>query len=409
MSVASRSLLLALFLTFLAVPGYGFVAAKCQGFGGAAFEITVDVAGPKPINEITWHSTAVTAVYQGEGPVTITVTATYTPADPDWNGAVLFTAGDSGNGFVTFTHESGFGYATSTGTVDLDQYNYPYVEAYITGTAYAEDNSCSPYTRLFLYKNRVMSIPTGDAQGILWGQGCCTVTLLGITLTPADNDWGVTSTYFHIPGETIRPTAYGFVADPSSATTDDLGRAVFSFLPNGNTPSETVPPNLTPMSIAPDDPSRTASSWFMSTCTGSAIPTDEVTFETGKGEVSQPQRVAVPYAYIVEKSGDVRVRNTFSGEWMIAAAQCPMAREDLLFLGPKDPQTYTDPFVRLAFLDRSTGAVTGYFTKSEANLTIKLGDYVETEGYYFVVTDVRNIGWDISANPIEWGKSAITY
>ena len=408
MSVASPSLLFSLALAFLAFPGHAFVAATCQGFGGAAFEINVEVSGPKLINLIEVHSTARTAVYQGEGPVTITVTVTYTPAEPDWNGAVLFTAADSGNGFVTFTHESGFGYATSTGTVDLDQYNYPYVEAYITGTAYAEENSCAPYTRLFLYKNRVMSIPTGDAQGTLWGQGGVTVTLLGITLTPADTAWGATSTYFQIPGETIRPAANGFVADPSSATTDDLGRAVFSFLPTGNTPSETTPPSLTPMS-AGDDPPRTASFWFMSPCTGSAIPTDEVTFETGKGEVSQPRRVAVPYAYIVEKSGDVRVKNSLSGEWMIAEAQCPMAREDILFLGPKDTQTYVDPFVRLAFLDRSTGAITGYFTKSAANLTIKLGDYVETEGYHFIVTDVRDLGYEISANPIEWGKSAITY
>lgn len=405
MPVALRSLLLALVLALFAIPALSYVAVAKDGF-----EITVDVSGPKPINELQWESTAVTAVYQGAGTVTITVTATYTSTDPEWDGSVSFSVADGGNGFVTFTtEESGFGWVTRTGTVDLDQYNYPYLDVYLTGSAAAEYKTCGLITQIWLYKDRVLSIPTGDGSGTLWSSTGITVTLLGIRLTPAYSGWGVTSEYFHVPGETVHANANGFVADPPNVTTDELGKAHFYFLPTEAAYAGVSPPGLAPMSSGPDDPSRSASSWFMSPCTGSPIPTDEVTFGTGKGDITQPRRVVVPYASIAEVSGDVRVRNSLSGEWMIATTNCPMAREDTLFLGPKDTQTYVDPSVTVQFFDSSTGVTTGYFTKTAANLTIKLGDFVETEDYYFVVTDVSNLAYDVSANPIEWGKSAITW
>jgi hypothetical protein len=403
--VALRSLLLVFVLVLPAIPAWGYVAKSAYGF-----EITVDVSGPKPINQLQWESDAVTAVYQGEGEVTITVTATYTSTDENWDGYVALEVGDGGNGFVKFTtEESGFGWATATGTVDLDQYNYPYLDVYLTGSAAAEYKWNPFITQIWLYKNRVLSIP-GTVGETFWSEsGDITVTLLGIELTPAYSGWGVTSSYFQVPGETIHANASGFLAEPRNVTTDELGRARFNFLPVETTPDGISPPGFAPMSFEPDDPLRTTSSWFMSTCTGSPLPTDDVNFGTGKGDISQPRRIAVSYATITAVSGDVRVKNSFSGEWMIAGSGCMMAKEDILFLGPKDTQTYVNPSVTVQFFDRSTGVTTGYFTKSSANLYIKLGDFVETEDYFAFVTDVRNLAWDISLNPIEWGKSAVTY
>ena len=386
-----------------ASPLFSYVAGTGNGF-----VIEVNVTGPKEIN--TFSSPWTNAAYQGEGIANIDITAVYYPQDGEpFNGYVPFSVAD-GDGELTFTYDHGYAYTTASATVDLSSFNATYLQFDLSGVAYRETVGSFPagsfYSTIFFYKNRVMSLPSGDDLGRLWttGRSPITLHLMEIKLTPASNFYAVTSELKPVVGETISPDSPSFITDPSSASTDDSGAATFSFFPLNNSPSAIV--SVPSTDLLAGSPLRPRSaSFFSSPCTGTPLPSDSVTFQAGSGQVA-PRTVIVPYARIAEAYGDVRVKGSLGGEWQTAQSGCNLGYGDIIFLGPMDVQSYQVPSVSIEFFNRGMGVVDGTFTKEGSNLLIKLGDHVEVQEYT-VLTDVRNLAYDVYANPREWAKSAV--
>lgn len=382
-------LLSALVLVLGACPLYAYVA-------GSDDDITVwvRVDGAREIN-VTAEGIA---TYQGDGVVTITV---------ETNASILTVGGDG----LSFSTDNASGRSTATASFDLAAFELAYASFYLNILATEELNSLPVWTTIYLFKNRVVVLATGDENGTLWccaGTGAFKANLYGLRVSPSPTYPGHTYETYGIAGETITPEAGWLVADPPSAVTDDRGVASFrTFFPETLAESHSSSPVSFGTAAAEGKRKVATRSWIPGLCTGTAMPSGEVTFRAGSGEKRQ-RTLAVAYAQIWEMSGDVRVRGALSGEWIPAQPQCNLGYGDMVFLGPMNPQTYEVPGVTIRFFDRSTGEVSGYFTRQESNLVIKLGDYVETKEYT-ILTDISNLGWDIVANSRDWAKTAITY
>src|SRR5690606_26012536 len=98
-----------------------------------------------------------------------------------------------------------------------------------------ELNSLPAWTTIYLFKNRVVALASGDENGTLWccaGTGTFKANLYGLRVSPSPTYPGHTYETYGIAGETITPEAGWLVADPPSAVTDDRGVASFrTFFP----------------------------------------------------------------------------------------------------------------------------------------------------------------------------------
>lgn len=365
------------------------------------FSFSVEVSGLEEINVLSSPSAA---AFQGSGVATIQIHASWSPGE---SGSGSFIVNNSWSP-VPFDVSYGSGWGTATAIVDMSSFSGSYVDFFVSGTAYSEITGQTPSdgfeTSIRLYKKQYLSLPSGDGDGNLWvvGRSQLCATVLNVKVTPAYNWAASTETWQLAAGETVTPSAPDCSFDPESATTDDLGRACFTVIPN-QTDSASTSPRHELSARAGMGPLG----WIPSHCTGTAVPASTVTVKTGRG-TSEERQVVVPYARIVSFAGDVRVKSALGGDWLIAEVGCSLGKGDTVFLGPMNPQTYERSYVQIDFYNLMTGEVFGSFSKEGTSLYLRLGDYVEVKEYT-VLNDATNLAFDVAQNTREWLKSGITY